>query len=401
MHTGPRPRSAPTISSRASFVALVLVGLGCSPELDHADRRVEVIDLRLLSRVALQDSFTYVSSVRPLKDGSILVTDPREQRVERHRFDGSQGEPVSRQGLGPAEWSRAVELVSACNDRSLQYDPAALRLHLYERERLIRVFPPDLTPPVGALLAGAHGDSAVVFVKPPAPPTAGGLDLRFGESLAVVRVLLRDLSMDTATMLRDAPGRIARAPDESGELKPVALARPAFAAGEQAAAFCDGTIAVVRLDPYRIEWRAPDGQVIVGAPLDDAPRELTPSMKNAYLRATVRQREAIRSAPPAIRSALLARYEEFPTHLPPIDAFALIAADDSLLYVRKPWLPTDSVRQYDVFRRGGVRVATLTMPPNERLLAATPGHWFTVMTGEMDEEVVVRYERPSTSPVRK
>lgn len=398
--TGLRPTPPPP-GSRALLRAMwfVVTALGCSDRATNAAPPAADIDLRSSSRAVLPDTFTYVSSLRPLSDGSVLITDPREQRVEQFRFDGSRGIAVARQGLGPHEWSRAVGLVSACGDRNFQFDPAARRLHLFERTRVVRVFAPDRTPAVGALLAGAAGDSVIYFVQPPPPPVTERSDLRLGDSLALVRVRLRSLAHDTVAMLRDAPGRVVRGADESGVLQPVAIARPAFAAGEQAAAFCDGWVAIVRVDPYRVEWRSPDGDVQRGPLVSQSPRVLTDAMKQDYLDATADQRQALASAPPAVRSALLARFEEFPTQLPPITTFALIAADDGLLYVRKPRLPSDVGQQYDLFDRSGSRVAILTLAPSEQLIAATRSHLFTVITGSLDEQLVARYARPRVRPL--
>lgn len=332
-----------------------------------------------------------MSSIRPLPNGSILLTDPVEQRIELRAFESDVVAPVARQGFGPQEWSRAVALFPSSKYGSVQFDPIARRLHFYTGATLVRIAPPDSSSTPSLLILGASDDAVLYFLVPPG--REGGPASLGPDSLAVVRTRVGSVATDTLAMLRDAPGQVVRRTDDAGNTTPIAIRRPAFAIGEQSIAFQDGWIAVARLDPYRIDWRTPDGQWLHGPEAPVPARPLTETVRDAYLRQSAALIERLRHAPDDVRAALMSRFEDFPALVPPVGPDALRAGYDEHLYAERVFLPLDSTRVYDVFDRLGERVRILVLPARERLLAATGTHVFTVRSDSLDLQRVVRYAR--------
>lgn len=390
----PLPRIVvPFRNARVRFLTVCSVAgaylaiAGCGEARDGT----EAPRVHLGEAMVLPDSFTYVTSIRPLPNGSFILTDPQEQRVELRSFSATGGAPIARRGYGPAEWSRAVALVPSSTEGSVQFDPVERRLHFYVGAKLVRVAPPDSVSTPSLAVLGASDDSILYFLVPPGPASAiaaGGVD-----SLAVVRFNLASRASDTLAVLRDAPGTIVTRTDDEGTRTPIAIQRPAFAVGEQGIAFPDGWLAVARLDPYRVEWREPNGHWHRGGVLPLRRRPLTAEVKDAYLRQNAPIIERLGRAPNDVRAALMSRFENFPAALPPIGPDALRAGYDGRLYVERIFLPLDSTRVYDVIDRRGERTQVLVLPKDERLVAVTGQHVFAVRVDSLDIQRVIRYLR--------
>jgi hypothetical protein len=125
-------------------------------------------------------------------------------------------------------------------------------------------------------------------------------------------------------------------------------------AQEHAELFPDGWLAAARLEPYRVDWRSPDGQWIRGAPLPFRAVPMTDREKRAY----------------AERNSWATDATDWPEVLPPFDRTPppLLTAPDGLLLIHR--LPTADQRdtRYDVVDRHGVLLGQLVMAPNQRLL---------------------------------
>lgn len=135
---------------------------------------------------------------------------------------------------------------------------------------------------------------------------------------------------------------------------------------EQAIMFPDGWISVVRLEPYRVEWRNSSGTWIRGPgvawewPRADARAD---AKEKAAALERLRRRYGDRAKQDDSRWA---------DRLAPISANALIAAPEgNLLVLRAQWSKEPDTR-YDVFDRSGQRIAQLVLPDSERVVGFGP-----------------------------
>ena len=60
--------------------------------------------------------------------------------------------------------------------------------------------------------------------------------------------------------------------------------RVPLAGGEEPILFPDGWVAIARIDPYRVDWRSPDGQWTHGAPLPFTTVRLDAREREAFAR---------------------------------------------------------------------------------------------------------------------
>jgi hypothetical protein len=121
-----------------------------------------------------------------------------------------------------------------------------------------------------------------------------------------------------------------------------------------AAITIDGWIAVIRKDPYRVDWRLPDGRWRRGAPLPVPAIPLDDREKHAFL----------------------IRYPNFPGPItnwpdvvPPFSSRSghpLVLPDGNLLLLRTPTADFPDPR-YDMIDRHGQLIGRLQMPPNSTI----------------------------------
>jgi hypothetical protein len=343
----------------------------------------------------LAAGFTYISSIRELRDGRVILTDPREQRVVVVDFSEDSAAPIGRRGEGPREWSNAMPLHPLSADSSLQVDASSRRWLLYAGDRIVRTIPPDA--PVVLATRGdvsdvdgrGHVFRIVAWRARPGLHTEGA-----GDSLAVVRYSRDDGTADTVALLRDWPATVQTVVGPDGSASQRLVARPAFAVGEEMAAFPDGWLAIARLDPYRVDWLEPDGKVVRGSPLPVPRVRVDEHERRAYLARTASARAALDRAPPEVRDAFMRMYTDFPAFIPPFQGDALIAGGDGRLYIRRTRTAEITGVLYDVVDRRGVLNGQIGLKDNERIAAVGVHSLYVVWTDDVDLEHLRRYALP-------
>ena len=123
---------------------------------------------------------------------------------------------------------------------------------------------------------------------------------------------------------------------------------------EQALLANDGWLAVVRVNPYRVDWRTPLGMWILGRPLN------VPTIR-------------MDSAEIAFYTKLHAAYKdpqvEWPEMLPPVvAAVGPLATSDGKIVISRTPSATYPGQRYDVVDRNGVLERQIILPDNERIV---------------------------------
>lgn len=150
--------------------------------------------------------------------------------------------------------------------------------------------------------------------------------------------------------------------------------------------FPDGWLAVARVQPYRVDWRTPDGRWILGKPLPSPVVRVTQREKVAYM-----QRSAERTGN-AARSPTI--HAKWPTEIPPFTPGALIASSDGrLLILRTPNAEHPEVR-YDIIDRQGRLERQLLLDRNQRIFAFGKSSVYVVVTDDNDLERIQRHPWP-------
>ncbi|HLA88805.1 MAG TPA: hypothetical protein VJL28_00045 [Gemmatimonadaceae bacterium] len=356
----------------AFLAAALAVPLG-APAQKIADLPLRPPDAKLA------EEFSRIAYVREIGDGRLLVTDDKDRRLVVADFRTGIVSPISRNGEGPGEYRNPRGLLPLGGDSTLLVDDMNRRWLVLVGAAVVLTLPPE-TSLIGALNAVADGAdrSGHVLVS----RTSGGNP---GDSGLLLRGWRATGRVDTIARLRSAAqdARYVTNVDGSGNARlSMFLRMPA--AGEQGILFADGWIAIARLVPYRVEWRAPDGRSTLGPTL---PAEL-PTFDEREKRAFV-EREA-KTTGRAARSI-----EEIPVWWPVVPPFegsrgAFLAEPEGKLLVRRTPTVIHAETRYDVVDRRGALVGRVTMPANHRIVGFGSRSVYVAVT---DDDGIQRLQR--------
>lgn len=309
----------------------------------------------------LGEPLTSVYSIRELADSRVLISDNgQDNRLVVADLASGRVRTVGTVGAGPGEYRAAGKLFPLAGDSTLFIDSPQrgywwLVLH---RDTIVRNIPPDFPAlrVVGGRVAGAGARGLVLGIR-----QAGS------EKLAHDMIRLREIAVlgdrsgsraDTLTTLTGSEFHITQG--GTRERPFWAQIQLSGSAPEQAVLFPDDWIAFVRLKPYRVEWRTPDGAMVRGPEVPwHAPRADAREKRAAF--EILKRRIGDR--------AKMVDDSRWADRLAPIrGGSALIASPNGhLLVLRAQWsqaMGTD----YDIFDRTGRRIATLALPDSERVV---------------------------------
>ena len=307
--------------------------------------------------------------MRELADGRVLLFDRREERLLVADFAAGSVRDVARRGQGPAEFEAVFALLPLAGDSTIAADvtrrwlilvgDSVTRKLLPDHAALQRASAPLGTDVYGHVLARAFGaatpDSTPIVLVHRAS----------GNAVTIARL---------ANEGRRGPGTT---PGVGGSFQ---VRRIPLQTSESPLLFNDGWVAVVRIDPYRVDWRSPDGNWTSGRPLPMRAIRVTAAEKAAYIRRK-----------PGFRNAT-----DWPSDMPPFETpVTLLAAPDGQLLVKR--LPTlaEPGTRYDVIDRAGNRLTQLVFAANEHILGFGARSVYVV---ETDDDGIQRLRRHPLYP---
>ena len=336
----------------------------------------------------LREEFSDIVSVRELADGRVLVADPREKRIVVADLTGNSVQSIGRVGDGPEEFHTPGRLWALTGDSTIMKDGGGypyITVFTGARiaGRISTESPASLAVSRGSL-RGADLDGrliASVYPRrtPGEPPTQGWyslirFDRRANRTDTVTRVASGTAVSGTAS------GGPAGAP--TGVPKYV-VSLPTGDAGEL---FPDGTIAIVRMFPYRVEWCSPDLKCTEGPPLRASDPRMTDREKRAwmgYVRITG-------NWPPTDD---IERTTGWPGLVPPTGGQAFPEPAGRLVIERFPVADGPPLR-YDIVDRSGRLAAQLLLPLNERIAGFGPRSVYIVATDSVGLQRLRRHPWP-------
>lgn len=256
-------------------ILLVLLGPGCQEPADSALDGEPPYEVALVPELQLSTALGYVSAVRGLPDGVVLAADPTAPALLRIDLEAGTVDTLGREGDGPGEYRQPDRVYPLPGDSTLLVDIG--------RSRMVAVGPDGAIGDGASLVS--RGSGRYPFVIHPRFVDEHGRvyyqanvdrEGRAPDSAAVVR-------FDRGTQEHDTVARLwmPEFTRERGD-RPVQVI---LQASDEWAVGADGRVAVVRVDPYAVEWHHPDGTARFGPAVPVDPYPVTAEVQESTLEA--------------------------------------------------------------------------------------------------------------------
>ncbi len=327
--------------------------------------------------------FTDISGIRELSNGTFIVVDRGAHAVFVVGGPSSPPRTIGRQGEGPGEYRYPALVFPLGADSSVVVDAQLRRWIVLSGDRIVRTLGPEseLIRHSGVEIVGrdSQGRVASIVGEQPFTPAVAGM----GQERFLILRDARNATVDTATRLS-----VRRATTIVRRGATTYFLENPLNAPEQGVLMGDGWLAIARVNPYRVEWRSPSGELTASATVAEVlPRVSDLDKRNAVARDWFVPRY----------SGPVWKPEDFsgwPTVMPPFLRDALLGTPEGRLLVRRTPRAGASQALYDVFEKGGGRVAQLALPPDGRIIGFGKHQAYLVQRTADDAQVLSRHPWP-------
>lgn len=158
--------------------------------------------------------------------------------------------------------------------------------------------------------------------------------------------------------------------------------------------FADGTLAVARLDPFRVDWRSPAGVWTRGAPLPVAAIRIDARERAAYMERNADAYKPPANPIPGVPANTPPSASDFPPVFPPFSNAAVTAGPAGTVLVRRSKSADYMGSHYFVIDRRGSLLGELSLPANETIVGASARHVYVVFKDDDDIQRVRRHVWP-------
>jgi hypothetical protein len=321
---------------------------------------------KLAAPVATYDGdLASIGAARELPDGRVLLTDYREPAIRVIDLRAGTARTLGRKGSGPNEYQKpggafavgdSTLILDSCQPRALLVDPSGRIVDTRsvafpgsssctegenDRQRLDR--------------AGRRYFEAVQFG-------------RRSDSTSLVRWDPARRQLDTIARLRKQEESVI---DRGGGARVSKATHFSPADGWGVAP--DGRVAIVRAEPYRVEWIAVDARRTRGPIVTIDPIRVTERDKAEIVErqkaggAVVMGRTSTGTQGPPVRSDIEDRFAD---SKPPFEPSGVFVAPDGRVWVRRSRAAGAADVVYDVFDGAGARVDRFQLGPRRRVVGA-------------------------------
>ena len=375
---------------------IIVVAILVSPSPTHAQATRAVVLPPPNAR--FEQPFGRVTGVRELSDGRIVAGDPNDLGLVVADFRTNTTKPISRKGAGPNEYGAVARIFPIGGDSTLMPDLTQRRWLVFDGDRIVTTVPPD-NPTVKAmqgLFLGADAAGHVMREFYTEAPVGQSLSSE-RDSSHLVRYHRSTARADTVAKLMRRPSVAIRQTNAKGENTFVGVRALRLRVGEQYIAHPDGWIAIVRVNPFRVDWRSPDGRWTMGAPLPVPVIRMTAREKEASLARTAASQAASKSSapPPQLPPQMQTPDDEWPDVMPPyLQGEIMFSPEGDVIIRRQPSADHPGVAYYVVDRRGRL-LGILEMKNNERIIGSGAKSLYIVESDSDDLQYMRRHPWPS------
>lgn len=321
--------------------------------------------------IRIDAPLAHVSSVRELSGGRLLVTNANGPTLLL--LDPASGSlsPVGAAGGGAKRYARPGGLYAGPDGTTLMVDRGQTRAFRISAAGAI-----EGSRPIARKGHSASSDADVDLQRLDAAGFVYMLDrgarptLMASEGPAEATILRLDAekqTIDEVAVLRGPVRRTVGGGDGVVFSRSI-VGSPADGWGVAA----DGRVAVVRADPYRVEWCGRDGKVTRGPVIAYSPLPMTDADRDHYRRTLGRDGASVGMSGGA-RTDSAATEMLFASTKAPFDPDDVAVSPDGRVWVARSGLLGEAMRTFDVFDAAGRPVDRIALPARGRLVGFGSG----------------------------
>ena len=280
-------------------------------------------------------------------------------------------------------------------DSSLMADFMGRRILLLDGDKVVATIPADhpIIRATQGFVRYADRFGHVLSLKSSDAPTGESVT-GARDSSTVLRFHRTTGRIDTITKVLDRPMERTVVRNAKGEISSSSFRALRLRVGEQFIMHTDGWIAVVRINPFRVDWRSPEGRWTLGAPLPVPVIRMTEKEKTASRARTAASRAANPSSTP-VPPQLRTPDDEWPDVMPPyLQNEITFSPDGDIIFRRQPSADHPG-NAYYVVDRSGRLLGIIDMKENERIIGAGARSLYVVETDADDLKFIRRHTWPS------
>jgi hypothetical protein len=234
----------------------------------------------------LDEPFSQIAPghLRELSDGRLIVIDSRDRTIQMVDLERGTTRSLGAEGSGPREFLAPVRSYGIGRDSTLVFDQQNQRyLLLGPNGSALTTIRPTVARSIGGrnvtsfVPARASDDAGRLYIESPAIGLRGDRVER-ADSAAILRVDWRNGRVDTLTFVRTIP--VMTSVLRGQTTVSIGGGNP-LAPRDEWTVFPNGRVAIVRHDPYRVDYIEPNGERRVSPPLPFTRERLTDADKAA------------------------------------------------------------------------------------------------------------------------
>jgi hypothetical protein len=342
------------------------------------------------------DGRTWISGVRELDDGRVIVVDRNEFTVFLYSQALREQVVVGREGEGPGEYKAPSGLIALPGDSTVVVDRGQGRL---------LVLGPDATPTNRVIRHDALADARFLASASAPPPSVDVSNLWYFEGAASSGYLSEKIAFDSIAIERRASlfspnaDTVVSFPNAE-DWRGVPRYRPA-----PAWAVCgDGMVYVAFPEPYHVEVTGGPGPVVIGPRVEYQPVVVTDRVVGVWrqLEQTYYSVSSVQARGGGgtsymfnpIRPEDLDKWDWWPETLPPFGADAVHCGPRNQLWVQRTPEP-GAAPLVDVFGPDGRRVRQFELPTGVRIVGFGSQSVYAVFTDELALQYLARIPVPN------
>lgn len=349
------------------LIVSAVVGGSIAYPSPAAAQEVAPVTLQLIGP-EFKTPFTYVTGVRELVNGALIVIDAGEQRAWLVNLAAGKQSPVANTGSGALEYTRPGA-VSAVGAETAIHDFELKRiLFLDANGRPVRTRPVPPLPgsgfgPDNSFHVDAAGD--IYRYSSPVIRTARGLEP--ATARAILRIHGDPPRTDTVATVPLPKGDVqVQSGSGGGTSMQWGVANP-YAPRDAWTATEDGRIAIVHAMPYRVEWITPAGVHVLGPEVPYQALPVTAADKAAY--AAKQGSGGVRvSGADAQDSKEDGGRSDWPAVKPPFGGDPVMADRNGQVWVLRNGGAGDPRNHYDVFGARGRLAERVDLPAGYKIV---------------------------------